>query len=77
VSTDSTAQVGRIIAETTQDPIVSVEYDVPSIDADLQGRTLDPQNATMRYYRYNPNGTITDVIVLGESSLIGQITALS
>jgi hypothetical protein len=77
VSTESTVQVGRIIAETTQDPAVSVEYDVPSIDVDLQGRTLDPQNATMRYYRYNPNGTITDVIVLGDSSLIGQIASMS
>ncbi|MBI4894666.1 MAG: hypothetical protein HY833_02945 [Candidatus Aenigmarchaeota archaeon] len=76
VSTDSGAQVGRIVAETTQDPIVTVEYDVPSIDADLQGRTLDPRNATMRYYRYNPNGTVTDVIVLGESSLIGQIASM-
>ena len=77
VSTDNAAQVGKIIAETTQDPVVSVEYDLPSVDVDLQGRTIDPKNATMRYYRYNPNGTVTDVIVLGDSSLIGQIASLS
>jgi len=77
VSTDSTSQVGRIVAQTTQDPIVTVEYDVPSIDVDLQGRTTDPRNATMRYYRYNPNGTVVDAIVLGDSTLIGQIASLS
>lgn len=75
-STTDFPPTGKIVAETIQEPIVEVEYDVPSIDVDMQGWTIDPRNATLRYYRYNPNGTVTDAIVLGESSLIGQIVSM-
>jgi len=76
ISTTDLPPTGKILAETIQEPIVEVEYDVPSIDVDIQGWTTNPRNATLRYYRYNPNGTVTDVIVLGESVLIGQIVSM-
>jgi hypothetical protein len=36
-----------------------------------------PANATLRYYRYNPNGTVIDTILLGDYTLIGQVTAVT
>lgn len=77
VTAQSTAPTGKIIAETTQDPLVEIEYNLPAIDIDIQGSEGNPANATLRYYRYNPNGTIIDTIVLGDFSLIGQVTVVS
>jgi len=73
----SESQTGKVVAETTEDPIISVEYDVPSIDVDIQGRSENPSNTTLRYYRYNPNGTITDAILIGGYTLVGQVTVVS
>lgn len=74
VTTQNIPPLGKIVAETTEEPFVSVEYDIPSIGIDFQGSVGDPANATLKYYRYNPNGTVVDVIVLGDPDLIGQIT---
>lgn len=72
-----TPQTGRIVAKTTEDPFLEIEYEIPSIDVDLQGRSDSPANATLRYYRYNPNGTIIDTILLGDLTLLGQVTSVS
>lgn len=72
-----TPQTGKIIAQTTEDPFVTVEYDIPSIDVDVQGKSLNPRNATLRYYRYNPNGTVIDSILMGDYSLLGQVSVVS
>lgn len=77
VSSTSTPQTGKIVAETTEDPFVSVEYDVPSIDVDMQGRSDSPTNATLRYYRYNPNGTVIDTVLIGDYTLLGQVATVS
>jgi FlaG/FlaF family flagellin (archaellin) len=72
-STTGFPPTGKILAETTQDPTVKVDYDLPSIDVDVQGWTTDPGNATLKYYRYNVNGTVADAIVLGNPSLIVHV----
>lgn len=72
-----TSQTGKVVAQTTEEPAVTVEYDVPSIDVDMQGKSTNPLNATLRYYRYNPNGTLLDTILLGDYTLLGQVTAVS
>ena len=77
MTTQNLPENGKIVAETTEDPIIEVQYDLPSIDVDLQGSSGEPSNATLRYYRYNPNGTVTDAIVLGDYALLGQVTVLS
>lgn len=68
---------GKILVSTTEEPRIEVVYDVPSIDADMQGTSGNPSNVTMRYYRYNPNGTILDAILLGDQALIAQVTSVS
>lgn len=77
VSSVQTAPNGKIVAQTTEDPVVEVDYDVPSIDVDMQGSSGNPSNATLRYYRYNPNGTVIDTILMGDYTLLGQVTAVS
>lgn len=76
-STTKLPQTGKIVAETTEDPFVKIDYEIPSIDVDLQGRSDSPTNATLRYYRYNPNGTVIDTILLGDYTLVGQVTIIS
>lgn len=77
INFQSASQTGKVIAQTTQDPFVLVEVDLPNMEAELQGSTDNPANATIRYYRYNPNGTVIDAIVLGEDSLIAQVTVVN
>lgn len=76
-SSQNQPQTGMVVLETTEEPIITVEHPLPSIDVDLQGFSGDPENATLRYYRYNPNGTVIDVIVVGEFSLITQAIGVS
>lgn len=71
------SQTGKVIAQTTEDPFVTVEFDLPNLEAELQGSTTNPRNATLRYYRYNPNGTIVDALVLGEETLLAQVTVVN
>ena len=77
VTTQNSPPLGKIVAQTTEEPFVTVEYDIPSIDIDIQGSVGDPTNASLKYYRYNPNGTVLDVIVLGDPGLLGQVTQVS
>lgn len=67
----------KIIARTTQDPIVSVEQDIPSVDITLQGRSGTGLNSKLRYYRTNFNGTVFDSIVLGDVGILINYTQIS
>jgi hypothetical protein len=67
----------KVIAKTTQKPIVSYEYDIPNIPVMVQGRFRSGGNDTLRLVRYNYNGSLQDVIILGESDIIIRITSIS
>lgn len=66
----------KIIARTTQRPFVSHEYEVPNIAIVLQGKFKSGENDTLRLIRYNYNGNIEDVIILGKSDLIIGISSV-
>jgi hypothetical protein len=67
----------KIVAKTTQDPFVTVEYDIPNIDVGVQGRSANGVDSKLSYYRYNFNGTVYDKIVLGSSDILIDITNVS
>jgi hypothetical protein len=69
--------VAKIVAKTTQDPYVTVEYDIPNIDVGVQGKSVNGVESKLRYYRYNFNGTVYDKIVLGSSDILVGITGVS
>ncbi len=66
-----------IVAQTTEDPVISQKIILPNINAFVQGVFHNSGNATLTYYRYNFNGTIYDSVSLGDSNLILQITSVS
>jgi len=67
----------KVIAQTTQDPIIKVEHSLPNIDVNLQGKVENGREDKLRYYRYNINETIRDVAVLGEADILIDITNMS
>lgn len=67
----------KVVAQTTQDPKITVEQSISNIDIALQGRSENGKEGKLRYYRYNINGTIYDSIVLGEADVLIRITASS
>jgi hypothetical protein len=72
-----TSSGAKIIAKTRQSPIVSYEYDVPNVPIKLQGKYTSGDNDTLSLVRYNYNGTIEDVIILGNSTIIVGITSIN
>jgi hypothetical protein len=72
-----TSSGAKIIAKTKQDPIISYEYDVPNVPIRLQGKYTPGGNDTLSLVRYNYNGTVEDVIILGNSSVIIGITSIN
>jgi hypothetical protein len=62
---------------TTQSPEVFVEVDVPNIGAYVQGKSENGLNSSLAYYRYNLNGTIKDIILLGPQDIIIDIGKVS
>jgi len=66
--------MAKVIARTTQNPIISIEYDIPNVDVGVQGRSANGINSKISYYRYNYNGTVYDKIVLGQSDVLIDIT---
>jgi hypothetical protein len=64
----------KIIAKTTQKPLITYEYDVPNIPVKLQGKFKSGVNDTLRLIRYNYNSTIENIIILGEADIIIGIT---
>lgn len=67
----------KVIAKTTQSPIVSYEYDVANVPVKLQGKYRSGGNDTLRLIRYNHNGTQEDIVILGNSSIIIGITSIN
>lgn len=67
----------RIVAKTTDDPKIVVSKDITNIDVNMQGSVVNGRNSTLKYYRYNFNGTIYDKIVLGGQGIIIDITQMS
>lgn len=67
----------KIIAQTTQIPKIKVEYDIPNIGISVLGKIENGKDDKLRYYRYNINGTIYDVIVLGKADLLLTVTNVS
>jgi len=66
----------KVVAMTTQDPKITVEYDVPNVDVGVIGTCKNGVNPTLKYYRYNINGTNYDLIVLSEAGILAQITGV-
>jgi len=66
----------KVIVSTTQDPVESVEYEIPNVDITIQGRVENGINSTLRYYRYNLNNTISDVVILGGYEIILSISSI-
>jgi len=67
----------KIVAKTLESPEISVTKDLPNIDVNVQGSVFNGRNGTLKYYRYNYNGTLYDKIVLGEQGIIIDITQIS
>ncbi|MFH0711160.1 MAG: hypothetical protein V1944_01125 [Candidatus Aenigmatarchaeota archaeon] len=65
-----TTSGAKVIARTLQDPEMTVEIDIPNIDVQVQGRVLNGVNTSLRYYRYNLNGTIVDSVIIGPYDLL-------
>jgi hypothetical protein len=72
-----TSSGAKIIAKTRQKPLISYEYDIPNIPIRLQGKYTSGSNATLSLVRYNYNGTVEDVIILGNSTIIIKITTIN
>jgi len=67
----------KIVAKTTENPVISVTKDLPNIDVNVQGSVYNGLNSTIRYYRYNYNGTVYDKIILGDQGIIIDISQIS
>jgi len=67
----------KVVLRTTQSPEVFVEVDVPNIGAYVQGKSENGLNSSLAYYRYNLNGTIKDIILLGPQDIIIDIGKVS
>jgi len=67
----------KIVARITQRPFVEYEYDVPNIPIVLQGKFTPGEDDILRIVRYNYNGQIQDVIVLGESEIIVRVDSIN
>ena len=67
----------KIIAKTTQDPIVNVEFDLPNFDTSVQGKVRNGVNDILGYYRHNENSTVYDTVILGQPDIIIRVTSIS
>lgn len=66
----------KVIIKTTQDPFLTFEYDIPNVDVTVQGKCDSGINSTLRYYRYNLNGTIYDTVLLGNYGILTRINSI-
>ncbi len=64
ISYDSVTLIGK-----TYTPEVTVNYTLFNIDASVQGYTRGGKTS-LRYFRINTNGTIRDIIALGDSLVV-------
>ena len=72
-----TGSSSKIIAKTTQKPIIVYEHDIPNVPIVLQGKFRSGENDNLKVIRYNYNGTVEDRVILGESDIIVGITNIS
>jgi len=77
VSSAKDSSVAKIVARTTQEPIVKVEFDLPNLDLTVQGKIKNGLNDVLKYYRYNQNNTVYDTVILGEPDIIIRINSVS
>ena len=71
------ASGAKIVAKTIQDPVVTVEFDLPNIDVGVQGRIKNGADDVLGYYRYNQNTTEYDAVILGQPDIIVRISSIS
>lgn len=57
---------GFLIIATTQEPLETVEKELPNIQVDFQGKIENGKNAELRYLRCNLNNAIKDKIIIGK-----------
>lgn len=67
----------KVVVQTVQDPIVRVERDIPNLGIHMHGKSENGKEGKLRYYRSNINGTIYDIVVLGEADILIRIDAIS
>ena len=71
-----TSSSTKVIAKTTQRPIVTYEYDVPNVPIRLQGKFSPGDDDTLNLVRYNYDGDLEDTIILGNSTIIIGISSI-
>ncbi len=67
----------KVVGRTTQDPEVTIEIEVPNIDAILQGKITNGADAKLSYYRFNVNNTVYDKIILGKVDVLSVVESVS
>ncbi len=72
-----TTSAAKVVAESLQAPLVTVEYVIPNIAIGVQGFSENGLHDELKYYRINFNGTVTDKIVLGNSTLLIDLRTVS
>jgi len=71
-----TSSSAKVIAKTTQRPIVTHEHDVPNIPIRLQGKYTPGNDDVLRLVRYNYNDNLVDTIILGNSTIVIGISSI-
>jgi hypothetical protein len=67
----------KVIVRTTQDPIVSVEKDIPNIEMDVEGSVQNGVGAVLRYYKFSTWNATYNMIVLGDYGILTKITSIT
>ena len=67
----------KIIANTIDKPSVSFEYNLPNMPVIIQGKFSSGDNQTLSLIRYNNNGTIEHVVILGNSDLFVRLNTIN
>ncbi len=73
-SKDEKISGSKVIVKTTQSPVVAYDFQIPNIPIPIQGVFRSGENSTLRFVRFNYNGTVNDTIILGESNVIIGLT---
>ena len=67
----------KIIANTIDKPSVGFEYNLPNMPVIIQGKFSSGDNQTLSLIRYNNNGTIEHVVILGNSDLFIRLNTIN
>lgn len=63
----------KIIGRSVETPIVEVTVNIPNIDIVAQGIVFNGLNPTLSFYKANINGTLKNVVTLGNVTLLASI----